>query len=105
MKRIHSKECYWGNGLNIKQDSIIQQVLADIGLSESQIKELFQRSTQETIKEALKTKTQEALSLGAFGAPFIIVKDEIFFGSDRFDQIAALLNKPWLGYVPMKQKL
>jgi glutathione S-transferase kappa 1 len=84
---------------------VIEQALTDLGLSKLQIQQLFQRSVQRSVKETLQTKTQEALSLGAFGAPFFVVQDQVFFGSDRFEQLAVLLNQPWLGVVPSRPKL
>ncbi|MDB5777247.1 MAG: 2-hydroxychromene-2-carboxylate isomerase [Herbaspirillum sp.] len=44
------------------------------------------------IKEQLKTEVAQALQRGVFGAPFIIVGDEAFWGFDRFDQLAAYLK-------------
>lgn len=52
-------------------------------------------------REIVKQNTERALSLGAFGAPifhFPNSKDEkIFFGSDRFEQIAHVFGKPYPG--------
>ena len=39
------------------------------------------------IRSQLKTDVEEALALGVFGAPFVIVDGEQFWGFDRFDQI------------------
>lgn len=57
-------------------------------------------------KELLKTNTDNALSLNAFGSPIIQLpnyKEAIFFGSDRFEQIAFLLRLPWKGPNPGSQ--
>jgi glutathione S-transferase kappa 1 len=60
------------------------------------------------IKDKLKQNTDDAIKAGAFGAPTIIVthngKDEMFFGSDRFEHIAHLLGKEWCGYNPSSHK-
>ena len=43
---------------------------------------------------------------GAYGAPFIVVsgpgldEDMVFFGSDRFEQMALAMGKPWYGPDP-----
>lgn len=39
------------------------------------------------IRSQLKTDVEEALALGVFGAPFVIIDDQQFWGFDRFDQI------------------
>jgi len=61
-------------------------------------------------KQVLLRNTEEALALGAFGAPWIVVRDdgasrgssreEIFFGSDRFEQMAACFGKRYMGPNP-----
>ena len=54
-------------------------------------------------KDVLKANTEKALSLHAFGSPVIQFpkyEEEIFFGSDRFEQIAFLLGLPWKGPNP-----
>lgn len=55
------------------------------------------------IKDALKAATEESIAKGAYGAPFFLItnkagKEEYFFGSDRFEHIAAFLGEP---YVPL----
>ena len=44
------------------------------------------------LKDALKTKIALALEQGLFGAPFVVVDDEKFWGFDRFPQIEAYLK-------------
>lgn len=40
------------------------------------------------VKQALRSVTDEALALGAFGVPTIAVGDELFWGDDRLDDAA-----------------
>eukprot|EP00587_Corethron_hystrix_P010054 CAMPEP_0113301778 /NCGR_PEP_ID=MMETSP0010_2-20120614/2863_1 /TAXON_ID=216773 ORGANISM="Corethron hystrix, Strain 308" /NCGR_SAMPLE_ID=MMETSP0010_2 /ASSEMBLY_ACC=CAM_ASM_000155 /LENGTH=236 /DNA_ID=CAMNT_0000155453 /DNA_START=181 /DNA_END=888 /DNA_ORIENTATION=+ /assembly_acc=CAM_ASM_000155 len=58
------------------------------------------------IKELLKKNTTEALDYGAFGAPYMVVsghgretagggEDMVVFGSDRFEQLAWAIRRPW----------
>lgn len=64
---------------------------------------IFTRSQTPEMKKKLKDNTSEALSLGAFGVPTMMIssdekpESEFFFGSDRFEQISFLYNKPWHG--------
>ena len=52
-------------------------------------------------RDLVKAHTQEALRLGAFGAPVFhypgSVDEKIFFGSDRWEQMAFVFRKPWSG--------
>lgn len=42
---------------------------------------------QPRVKERLKAATEEAVRRGVFGAPFIFVDGEPFWGADRLDQV------------------
>ncbi len=42
-------------------------------------------------RETLRVATQEALDLGIFGAPTVVVDDELFFGQDRLFFVDAAL--------------
>jgi 2-hydroxychromene-2-carboxylate isomerase len=41
------------------------------------------------VKEALRATTEQALSLGVFGVPTVVVGDELFWGDDRLEDAAA----------------
>ncbi|KAM7202338.1 glutathione S-transferase kappa 1 [Naviculisporaceae sp. PSN 640] len=65
----------------------------------SEIKQIMEGASASEFKDRLKAKTQEALDLGAFGAPWMWVtnskgKGEPFFGSDRFHFIYKYLGLP-----------
>lgn len=47
---------------------------------------------EQEIKDQLKADNESAIAKGIFGAPFIIVDGEPFWGFDRFYQIEALLK-------------
>nr|WP_217346416.1 2-hydroxychromene-2-carboxylate isomerase [Noviherbaspirillum sp. L7-7A]MBV0880834.1 2-hydroxychromene-2-carboxylate isomerase [Noviherbaspirillum sp. L7-7A] len=44
------------------------------------------------VRERLRAETQDALARGVFGAPFMIVDGESFWGFDRFNQLDAFLK-------------
>ena len=65
------------------------------------------------VKELLKKNTGEALERGAFGSPFMVIsghgredagapEEMIVFGSDRFEQVAWAIRRPWLGPDPSR---
>jgi 2-hydroxychromene-2-carboxylate isomerase len=60
-----------------------------------------------------QAQSEEALREGAFGVPTLVVVGHpglppgrrMFFGCDRFEQMAALLGKPWMGPCPPVARL
>jgi len=82
------------------------------GLSLEQAQVVLTASTQDAAKKALQANTTEALAHGAFGVPTIVfpvpaasetgTKDgkAMLFGSDRFNVMAQLLNKTFVGPHP-----
>ena len=81
------------------------EFLADSGALVSDF--LMRSSINEPIdvelgKRLLKENTEEALELGAFGSPIMRfpnsgIDENIFFGSDRFEQIAFIFGLIWQG--------
>ena len=83
------------------------------GVVESDIPALLSSITSTEVKDTLKATVGEALDAGAFGAPFMVVQpgnssssssdvgeEMVFFGSDRFEQMAFSLGLPWHGPNP-----
>jgi 2-hydroxychromene-2-carboxylate isomerase len=50
-------------------------------------KRLLEAVQEPAIKELLKTRVDEAVAIGMFGAPTIVVDGEVFWGNDRLPQI------------------
>ncbi len=48
---------------------------------------------EQSVKDALRVEVENAIALGIFGAPFLIVDDEPFWGNDRLDQIDRWLSQ------------
>ncbi|TKR62095.1 hypothetical protein L596_026100 [Steinernema carpocapsae] len=85
----------------------LRDVAAKIGLLDAE--NLIGSIDSPRIKELLGERTQEVLKLGAFGAPWIVVKrpnkeDVRLFGSDRMHLIASLLGTPFPG-PPVQAKI
>jgi 2-hydroxychromene-2-carboxylate isomerase len=49
---------------------------------------------EEEIKDALRHVNEEAVSLGVFGVPTVIVDGDLFWGDDRLDEAAARRESP-----------
>jgi 2-hydroxychromene-2-carboxylate isomerase len=52
------------------------------------------RMGDQTIKDALRLETEHAVARGVFGVPTLIVNDELFWGADAMDLVAAYLADP-----------
>uniref|UniRef100_A0A3Q1JLL5 Glutathione S-transferase kappa n=2 Tax=Anabas testudineus TaxID=64144 RepID=A0A3Q1JLL5_ANATE len=96
----------WSEDKDITQPASLSEAAMEVGLSDSDIKELLELSNTHEIKDKLKKTTQEALDYGAFGLPMMVChvngKKEMFFGSDRFELMAHCIGEKWLGPEPEK---
>ena len=116
-------------GEDIVESESLQEAANKAKMPESIISNCIQLMDSLEIKDSLKKTTGEAIEFGvcrqvlslkeliflninvqpskAFGAPTIVVHaksgPEMFFGSDRFPLIAAMMNEPWLGPFPDKK--
>eukprot|EP00808_Paulinella_micropora_P019590 g59954.t1 len=92
----------------VLSDALFLQVLRHCGLAEDAARKILATAPSEPVKQLLRKNTSEALSKGTFGVPFFTVEDipaggegpQIYFGSDRFEQMAFIHNLPWYGPDP-----
>lgn len=83
---------------------IVQYVLENCGITGMQAETLLEKARLEETVYEVQENTRRAAQRGAFGAPTFIISDSengleetLIFGSDRFEQIAYLCNKPYYG--------
>lgn len=76
----------FGEGKDISVHAVLGDVLSALSVDPSP---LFQQAETEPVKRELRAYTDEAQRLGIFGAPNIVVGDELFFGQDRIDDALA----------------
>jgi 2-hydroxychromene-2-carboxylate isomerase len=69
----------------------MQAVAETIQKSGFDAQDLFARSQEPEIKQALIDNTAKAVERGAFGIPTFFVDDEMFFGKERLTQIGEVL--------------
>ncbi|KAG9326231.1 hypothetical protein KVV02_000946 [Mortierella alpina] len=99
-------EAYWSKNQNIAQKEDLIAAVAPVLGSEAKAEQYYQMTSDKDVKQKLIDNTNEAIEAGAFGAPTFIVKtagsDEahMFFGSDRFETMATILNVPYPGLAP-----
>jgi len=91
----------------IMDDAFMLATLGRAGLTPSQTSSALQRSQSAEAKQLLTDNTNEALELGAYGSPTMLIhfgqpfeetgKPWLVFGSDRFEQIAKMARLPYPG--------
>lgn len=98
---------YWGKGIDISTPEGIIKALEDV-FSVEETKELMKKALS---PENKKRTTELTMSVGAFGAPWIIGVNgsgerKDWFGNDRWDQVFYHLGVPYTGVsiVPASKK-
>lgn len=87
----------WSRDLPLSEPAHVAEALVAAGVPPPEADALAAAASLPEAKEALAAATQEAVDSGAFGAPWIVVDDETYFGSDRFEQIAEQIGRRWDG--------
>jgi len=80
----------WGEPRNLGDPAELAAVLRQAGLDADAFAAL---ANDEAVKAQLKKQTEEAVARGVFGAPTFFVGDEMFWGQDRLDFVAAALAR------------
>jgi 2-hydroxychromene-2-carboxylate isomerase len=85
---------YWVLALDISQPDVLRSTLDEAGFDGA---ELLRRAEEPAIKEELKTRTDEAIALGVFGAPSFVVtapgvSSALFWGQDRLHFVEKALT-------------
>ena len=80
----------WGEPRNLGAPDELAAVLRHAGIAA----ETFQSLVNDpAVKEQLKKNTEEAIARGVFGAPTFFIGDEMHWGQDRLDFVAAALAR------------
>jgi 2-hydroxychromene-2-carboxylate isomerase len=79
----------WTEGEDIGDITNLLDILEREKIDISGFEEKIQ---QQAIKDSLANETSNAIELGVFGVPTIIVGDQLFWGNDQFDHIRLLLD-------------
>lgn len=96
----------WGpEDQTVHTDEDLRLVSDRAGLSEPAVQACLEGAKAVEVKQALKDTTEEALERGAFGVPTLFfnqhhAREQMIWGSDRFDMVAFLFNKEWKGPNP-----
>jgi 2-hydroxychromene-2-carboxylate isomerase len=75
---------YFVRGRNLSENPVLMDVLRQVGVDPEPALQAIQ---QPAIKEQLRAQVDVAVARGVFGAPFLFVDGEPFWGHDRLPQI------------------
>jgi 2-hydroxychromene-2-carboxylate isomerase len=75
---------YFVEDRNINDLAVLGEIAAELGIAAAAL----QKATQDpAIKDQLRAQVDEAVARGVFGAPYIFVDGEPFWGHDRLPQV------------------
>lgn len=81
----------WERGANLSDPVHLSLLLAEAGLQE---RDLLAASETPAIKQQLLDNTNAAIDAGIFGVPSFVLNGELFWGSDRIDDLLWRLQHP-----------
>lgn len=85
-------DAHWGEGRDIADPEAVAGIAAAHGIDATAVRAGMQSPA---VKQRLREETDAALARGVFGAPFIFVDGEAFWGADRLSQIDRWLAGGW----------
>ena len=74
---------------DIAAPDVVLEIAANLGVDRSRLETALQR---QEIKDRLKDEVDNALAIGVFGSPHVMIDGEPFFGADRLPQIEKWLE-------------
>jgi 2-hydroxychromene-2-carboxylate isomerase len=80
----------WVDDRNLADDAVVREVAESVGLDGAAA---LQAIEGPEVKARLRANTDEAIARGAFGAPTMMVGDELFWGNDRLHFVEAALRR------------
>ncbi|MGE4609531.1 MAG: 2-hydroxychromene-2-carboxylate isomerase [Myxococcota bacterium] len=83
-------EAYWGDDVDISQDTAIATIADSVGLEGA---ELLAKIRQPAYKARLRDNTDELIARGGFGSPTMFLdREDMYFGNDRLGLLADALR-------------
>lgn len=72
----------WVDGDDVSQSSVVQRILEQAGLDADAC---LEKALSPEMDQRLSAVTEEAMALGVFGVPTIVVADRVLWGNDQFE--------------------
>jgi 2-hydroxychromene-2-carboxylate isomerase len=76
----------WAQSRDVGSTEIVAEICADAGVPDA-----LERMREPAIKQRLRDASQEAIEIGVFGVPTMIVDGELFWGTDSFAHLERFL--------------
>ena len=86
-------DAVWVGQQNMGDPEVVAQALAGKGFD---VQALLELSQDPEVKAELIARTEQAVELGAFGAPTLFMDGEMYFGQDRLDFVGEALQGAFL---------
>ncbi len=80
----------WIHKGNFSKPEALAEMVKDLGIDETEFQNLV---SSDSIKNQLKTTTEELVKRGGYGVPTLYQGDDMYFGQDRLDFIEEELAK------------
>ena len=80
----------WVDNKKMDDLEVIQTVLSENKLP---VKEIIEGTQDQIIKDKLVKNTSDAVEKGVFGAPSLLVDNELFFGKETLQDVEELILK------------
>lgn len=78
---------YFAESRDIADTAVVMELAAKVSPNKTALAALEQGMNDPAIKERLRAETDAAIAAGVFGAPWIVIDGEPFWGADRLPQI------------------
>jgi len=80
----------WAEARDIADGDVVRSLLAEAGLDGDAA---LARAQSDEIRNRLDADSRDAIDLGIFGAPTLLVGDKLFWGNDRFELVRYYIQK------------
>lgn len=80
----------WAEALDIADRDVVREILRGAGLDADAA---LERAESAALRDRLEAESREAMALGVFGVPTILVGEELFWGNDRFELVRHYVGK------------
>lgn len=77
----------WAEGLDVGSPEVVAHLCAEVGVTN-----VLERIEDRSVKTRLREATEEAIALGVFGVPAMIIDGELFWGTDSFGHLERYLD-------------
>lgn len=81
---------YWAEGKPLADADVVAEIGAALGEGHAMLRAALDDSA---VKQRFIEKGKEALAKGIFGSPQVLYRGELFWGTDRLDQLQAALKR------------